>query len=104
MWLNQDGKVVKTWGWNVAETLLHMPASEFLNAHEEEQIRVVEAIDTVQLYDAVVKIAECNGETQVRLQKLTACAAEVDEADLVDSEPEEAQGSSSEKRAKKAAK
>ena len=49
---------MKTWGWNVEKMLLHMSASEYLNAPEEEQMRVVEAIDTEQLYGAVVKIVE----------------------------------------------
>jgi len=75
--LNQHGQELNTRGWNVAETLLRMTASEFSSASEDEQMQAVEAIDTVQLYDAVVKIVEYNGESQVRLQKLTACAVEV---------------------------
>ena len=75
--LNQHGQELNTLGWNVAETLLGMTASEFSSASEDEQMQAVEAIDTVQLYDAVVKIVEYNGESQVRLQKLTACAVEV---------------------------
>ena len=75
--LNQHGQELNTLGWNVAETLLRMTASEFSSASEDEQMQAVEAIDTVQLYDAVVKIVEYNGESQVRLQKLTACAVEV---------------------------
>ena len=69
---------------------------------EEDQIRIVEAIDSMQLYDAVVKIVEYKGETQIRLEKLNSCLAQVDEADLVGFEAEKAQGSSSNKRANKA--
>ena len=85
--LNQQGQVLKTRGWNVAETMLRMPASEFSIASEDEQMQVVEAIDTVQLYDAVVKIVEYNGESQVRLQKLTARAVEVSDLEEKSKEP-----------------
>ena len=64
-----------------------MTASEFSSASEDEQMQAVEAIDTVQLYDAVVKIVEYNGESQVRLQKLTACAAEVCDLEEESEEP-----------------
>ena len=46
--LNQHGQELNTLGWNVAETLLRMTASEFSSASEDEQMQAVEAIDTVQ--------------------------------------------------------
>ena len=64
-----------------------MTAYEFSIASEDEQMQVIEAIDTVQLYDAVVKIVEYNGESQVRLQKLTACAVEVSDLEEKSKEP-----------------
>ena len=91
---------MKVHAWNAAQTLLHIPPSDFVNAPEEEKREAVEGIDTNKLHDAMVKIVKYNGEIQVRLQTLTASEAEVNEAEEK-LEPQGTQDKTRNKRPKK---
>ena len=74
-------------GVQLASVLVDRAKDRMKSTGEDEQKQAIKAIDTVQLYDAVVKIVEYNGESQVRLQKLTACAVEVSDLEEKSKDP-----------------